>query len=109
MLYEYINAMATVSYERMKGRGDMIELLIALVIFVAPALMKHAESTGKESQWSLRHVFFRKFMRDDKWRFVVVLTSLVVFEVVVIGPYQIYKRMKNENEKLKTTEIVGHS
>ena len=109
MLYEYIKAMAIVSYERVKGRGDMIELLVALVIFIAPALMKHAESTGKESQWSLRHVFFRRFMRDDKWRFMVVLTSLLVFEILVVAPYQIYKRMKNENDRIKSTEIFRHS
>jgi hypothetical protein len=101
--------MATVLYERVKGRGDVIELLIALVVFIAPALMKHAESTGKESQWSLRHVFFRKFMRDDKWRLMVVLISLVIFEVLVVAPYQVYKRIKSENDKMQGTEIVRHS
>jgi len=105
MLLEYIKEVLSASYERAKGGSEVIEIIIALLVFFIPKLLKKCESGEKQSQQPTRHVLLKKFMTDDSWRFVVVLITLFVFEVLFVAPYQVYSQLKVEIDKTKKNEI----
>jgi hypothetical protein len=106
MLWEYIKEVVYASWEFSKGGGEVIEVLIALAFLFIPGFFKKLESDGIEYEKSVRRIVFYKFITNDKWRTAVVLIGCLIFHILVIAPYQVYKKTRDELPKVEAKNVV---